>query len=82
VRFAHFELFNFELRISKSKIQNRHGDNSKFKTEQFKIGFADNSKLKIQNSKFINPELNCGGYSMVKCTRFQCSSRNFNNYEA
>ena len=25
--------------------------------------------------RLFNPELNCGGYSMVKCTRFRCSSR-------
>ena len=29
--------------------------NSKFKIQKFKIGFADNSKLKIQNSKFLLP---------------------------
>ena len=27
--------------------------NSKLKIQKFKIGFADNSKLKIQNSTFL-----------------------------
>ena len=27
--------------------------NLKFKTQKIKIGFADNSKFKIQNSKFL-----------------------------
>ena len=50
MRCAHFELFNFELRIRnlKFKIQN-----SKFKIQKFKIaGEAENnSKFKTQNSK-------------------------------
>ena len=41
-------MFNFELRIAKSKIK---VNNSKLKIQKFKIGFADNSKLKTQNSK-------------------------------
>ena len=41
-------MFNFELRIAKSKIK---VNNSKLIIQKFKIGFADNSKFKIQNSK-------------------------------
>ena len=48
-------MFNFELRIAKSKIK---VNNSKLKIQKFKIGFADNSKFKTQNSKMKHSTLN------------------------
>ena len=40
------------LKIWTQKFEQKHElNNSKLKTEQLKIGFADNSKLKNQNSK-------------------------------
>ena len=47
-------MFNFELRIAKSKIK---VNNSKLIIQKFKIGFADNSKFKTQNSKSALPTI-------------------------
>ena len=45
-----YSILNYESSFQQSLIIN-----SKFKIEQFKIGSADNSKLKIQNSKLKIP---------------------------
>jgi hypothetical protein len=76
-------LFNVELRIPKSKIQNRQRrqfrtQNSKLKTEQFKIGFADNSKLKIQKYGNKNHASGTAGRGF-RCT--ESEDREWPDYE-